>query len=153
GFGTVAAYVADNVAVDLGGGTASINGSGATDTLIGITTAMALGSNDTLIGAFRTTTLIGAAAWNTLIGGGGRTTLLGQGLGDVLIGGSGQTVAAYTHDNVSIDLGAGTAGVNGASTTDTLVGLTLGAVSGAHDTITADNGYDTLTATGSHDTL
>ena len=46
----IASYKADNLTVDLGAGTAQVNGSSAFDTLIGFVEAQVTGDNDTLIG-------------------------------------------------------------------------------------------------------
>jgi GH24 family phage-related lysozyme (muramidase) len=133
GIGVLAAYSIDDVTVDLGGGTATVNGSGISDILIGITTLTAFGTND------------------TLIGGAGLTTLVGQVNGNTLVAGTGQTVAFYRQDNVIVDLAAATATLNGAS--DTLVGINDVVLGGASDTAFAGGGTDTLTATGVSDTL
>ncbi len=47
---TVASYTGNDLTVNLATGAATVNGSGVSDTLIGITRAMISGSNDTLIG-------------------------------------------------------------------------------------------------------
>jgi Ca2+-binding RTX toxin-like protein len=135
GVGTVAAYSIDNVAVDLAAGTATANGASVSDTLLGITTAAALGSNDTLIGGPGSTTLISNAAGNTLVAG------------------SGVTIAAYTRDDVAVDLSTATARVNGSGISDTLVGIVAATVSGRSDTIVAGSGIDTLSSTGTNNTL
>ena len=135
GEGTMAAYTLDNVTADLGSGTATVNGSGVSDSLIGITTLTAFGVND------------------TLIGGDGLTTLIGQANGNTLVAGSGETHAFYRLDNVTLDLAAGTAVVAGGSMGDTLVGITVAEVAGENDTAIAGGGIETLIASGTSDTL
>ena len=134
GAGTVADYEIDNVTVDLATGTGTVNGSGVSDTLLGITTAQASGTDD------------------TLIGGSGTTTLLSDGGGNTLVAGSGQTVAAYNLDNVTIDLAAGTAAVNGSSAQDKLVGITNAIAGGTNDTLVAGSGDEDLFGGGGANT-
>ena len=141
GAGAVAAYSLDNLAVNLGAGTAGINGSGVSDTLLGIAAAAAFGHGDTLIGGPSTS----AQGVSTLISGAG---------GNTLVAGSGQTVASYGLDNATVDLGAGTARANGASAADTLVGISAAAVSGSNDTLIAGGAAgEMLLANGSGDSL
>jgi Ca2+-binding RTX toxin-like protein len=135
GVGTVATYTANDLTVDLATGTASINGSGTSDTLLGINAVAALGSGDTLVGGSGTTTLISNAAGNTLEAG------------------TGSTVALYALANVTVNLAAETASVNGSGISDTLVGINAAAVSAGHDTIVAGSGAQILSATGSADSL
>ena len=134
GVGTIAAYTLNGVTVDLANGTASVN-SRSHDTLIGIDVAAALGSGD------------------TLLGGSGATTLISDAAGNTLEAGTGSTTALYATDDVAVDLATGTAAVNGASASDTLVGITNVVTSGSNDTLTAGSGTDTLTANGSGATL
>jgi Ca2+-binding RTX toxin-like protein len=129
--GAVAAYTVANVAVDLTAGTASVAGTTTADTLIGITTVAADGSNETLIGNGAADTLISDAAGNTLIGG----------------------YAAYALEGVAVDLGAGTASVAGTSASDTLIGIAAATVEGSGDTLLGGTGGEALFASGSSDTL
>ena len=126
GLGVTAVYTGDNVTVDLVAGTASVNGSGVDDTLIGIDVAKASGANDTLIS---------------------------DGSGNTLIAGVASVLVSYATDDLTVDLGAGTAAVNGSSSHDKLVGVSAAAVSGNDDTIKAGAGADTLIAQGSDDSL
>jgi Ca2+-binding RTX toxin-like protein len=135
GSGAIAAYALDDVTVDLTAGTARLNGSSVADTLIGITTAAAFGIND------------------TLIGGPGVTTLESNAAGNTVASGAGQAVAGYLLDNVSVDLAAGTAAVNGTAAADTLIGINSATVTGTNDTIVGGSGSGTLSANGSNDTL
>jgi Ca2+-binding RTX toxin-like protein len=135
GSGAVAGYTAANLTVDLATGSAAVNGAAAADTLIGIGIAAALGTGETLIG--------GSAA----------TTLVGNGGGNTLIAGSGPTIAAYAADHVTVDLATGTASVNGATTTDSLIGFTAALVSGTADTLVAGTGAELLQSTGSANAL
>ncbi len=134
----VAAYAIDNVTVDLGSGTgtASINGSSVSDTLIGFNTVIALGQNDTLIdsGGFN---VIGSDA-------GGNTLVAGF-----------FTTALYSNDDVTVDLNANTASVNGSGVSDTLVGeFESATVSGNNDTLIGSaSSTGELTANGDSDTL
>jgi Ca2+-binding RTX toxin-like protein/subtilisin-like proprotein convertase family protein len=160
----VAAYAADGAIADLSAGVAQANGGTVNDTLVGIRVAEAFGNNDTLLGGVAGgDTLIAAGGTNdTLVargtsevlqGGSGSATLVGNGAGNTLIGGAGQTVAYFGLDNLVVNLATGTARVNGASTADTLVGITRVVLSGANDTVIGDSGTDTLFATGSGDML
>ena len=135
GTGAIAAYKTANAVVNLEDGTATINGSETSDTLSGITEAAGLAAND------------------TLIGGEGDTTLFGSVAGDTLEGGPGTTVASYASNDLAINLGAGTAMLAGGGASDTLIGITDGAVSGTDDTVTSDSGSDVLYSTGSDNTL
>ena len=135
GSGALAAYSLNNVTVDLGTGSATINGSGISDTLVGIGAALALGTGD------------------TLIGGSGVTTLASNAAGNTLVTGSGQTVAAYDVDNAVVNLAAGVASVNGSSASDALIGVSAATVSGASDTLIGNGAGDLLTASGSNDVV
>ncbi len=135
GFGASVVYSIDNVTVDLATGTAGVNGSSVADSLSGFNTAAVLGSNDTLIDGNSGSTLISSAGGNTLVGG------------------TGQTTAAYANNNLAVNLATGTAGVNGASASDTLIGIHAVAVSGSNDTVTGDSGTDILSSSGTSNTL
>jgi Ca2+-binding RTX toxin-like protein len=135
GFGTVALYKPGNLTIDLSAGTAGVTGSTVSDTLIGITTLAVLGTGDTLIGGPAASTLFSNAGGNTLEGG------------------SPQTMAIYGLDNLTVDLATGTAQVNGASTSDSLVGIANVLVTGQDDTLIGGSGTDVLTSRGTDDTL
>ena len=135
GAGTIAAYALNDVTVDLTAGTAAVNGSGVSDTLLGISSALANGAND------------------TLIGGAGVTTLFSDAAGNTLIAGAGQTTAAYTQDDVTVNLATGSATINGSNTSDTLVGITSADVSGASDTLVGNSAGDILEADGTNDVV
>ena len=127
-------YDASGVAIDLATGTVAEGA--ASDTLVGtFSVAQAGGSDDTLIGDSGATTLVSDAAGNTLIAG------------------AGQTQAWYANANVTVNLDAGTAGVNGAGTGDTLTGIKAAAVSGNNDTLIASGAGKTLEGSGVADTL
>ena len=81
-------------------------------------------------------------------------TLLGT-AGGVTLDGSAipGAIAAYSLDDVTVDLGAGTASQNGSSVSDTLIGIDVVMVSGSADTVIAGTGADTLMAAGNNDTL
>jgi hypothetical protein len=129
-------YGGDDVMVNLASGMAGVNGSGITDTLVNIHAAQAGGSND------------------TLYGGAGITTLGSNGHGNTLIAATNRTVASYDGSGLAVDLGAGTAAVDGASIGDVLVGIAAGSVGGANDTLIGSaSGGDFLAATGAHDTV
>jgi Ca2+-binding RTX toxin-like protein len=137
-------------------GITSVIVTGNNDTLIadgGNDTLSVTGNNDTLIGGSGTATLSATGSSDILIGGGGTTTLLGTGTGDTLEAGTGKTIATYAANSIAVNLATGTAAISGASTSDTLVGITDVVTSGNNDTLTAGNGNDTLTATGSDATL
>jgi len=135
GTGAIAAYTSNNITINLATGTAGVHGAGTVDTLLGFRIAAALGSNE------------------TIIDGNGGSTLFSDAAGNTLIGGTGETVAAYSANNVSVNLSTGTAGVDGSGTSDSLIGIAAAAVSGSSDTIIAGNGADVLSSTGSGNTL
>ncbi len=167
----VASYSASGMTVNLAAGTAGVNGSGVSDTLVGIIDAVVSGNNDTLIADGGTDTLSLTGSNGTLIGGSGTATLTATGGNDILQGGSGTTtlisnaggntlmagagltVAQYTTANAAVNLASGNAGINGTGVSDTLVGITDVVVSGTGDTVTGGAGFDTLTAKGKNDTL
>lgn len=101
GTGSVAAYAADNVTVDLAAGRATANGPPPNDMLVGIVSAAVQGGHDTLIAGsgsrtmsagcsgngagdtlFSSTSTFGFLPGNTLIGGAGSDTLGSSGVGD-----------------------------------------------------------------------
>jgi hypothetical protein len=67
----VASYSADTLAIDLSAGTASINGSAVSDTLVGISNVTASGNDNTLIADDGTDVLSVSVTGDILIGGGG----------------------------------------------------------------------------------
>lgn len=135
GINVLAAYADDNVVINLAAGTATLDGGSLSDKLVGITQALALGTNDTLIG--------GSLA----------TTLFSNGAGNTMIAGSGATTVAYALDGVTIDLSALSATVNGAAVNDTLVGITRVAAFGANDTLIGAGAGDVLMSGGQDNTL
>ncbi|GLH77086.1 hypothetical protein SSBR45G_19940 [Bradyrhizobium sp. SSBR45G] len=135
GRSAVAAYLLDNVAIDVAAGTATVSGSGVSDTLLGFTTIAALGTNDTLYDGSNGSTLCSSAAGNTLVGG------------------AGQTVASYAGDHVTVDLGAGTASLNGSVARDTLIGIKAGILAGSNGTLLGGSGDNLLYSSGSSNTL
>jgi Ca2+-binding RTX toxin-like protein len=171
---TTAYYGVYGETVSLATGTAKVNGSSVSDTLVGITIVQIGGTGNTLIGGSGTDTLVGSGVANTVIGGSGVNTLIAGGattVGDTLIGGTGTTtfwagtpgatfiagtglsVAAYTANNEAINLSAGVAKVNGSSVSDTLVGIAIAQVSGQSDTLIGGSGSDTLLGSNNYDTL
>jgi Ca2+-binding RTX toxin-like protein len=168
---TTVVYTGDGLTIDLATDTATINATGVTDSLVGITnvavtgnsdtliadgsadTLSVTGSNDKLIGGSGTATLAAAGSGDILIGGSGTTTLVGTAAGDTLEAGTGKTTATYAASSLAVNLATGTAAVNGAGTSDALVGITNVVTGGSNDTLTAGSGTDTLTANGSGATL
>jgi Ca2+-binding RTX toxin-like protein len=161
--GAVAYYSANGVAVDMRGGTAKASGSSLADTLLGVSAAIASGSNDTLIGGNGSSTLLALGSTDTLIGGAGGGTLVGEGLGDTLVGGSGATtllsygtfgrtllagtgptVALYEEDQLVINLASGQATSEARSIADALVGITAVEETGTLSVLIAGAGADTL---------
>ena len=143
-------------------------------------TSTAAGGRSTLIAGTGSDTLASAGAGNVLVGGSGQDlltstgfsrliagtsadTLISTGFDDVLVGNAlGSTliaeagklaVAVYDMDNVTVDLTAGTATVNGSSTSDTLTNIAIVQTSGNDDTLVGGTGTTTLTASGTGDTL
>ncbi|WP_206747706.1 cadherin-like domain-containing protein [Telmatospirillum siberiense] len=133
-----AAYVLDDVTVNLDMGTASMNGSGVADTLIGITVAAAYGRDDTLIGEAD------------------NDTLIGNGSGSTLVGTAGRTEAYYGNTSVTkpllVDLAAGTATEFG-GTNDRLIGITKVELGGVEGTLIGGSGADVLLSSGSSNLL
>ena len=167
----IAAYTANGLAVNLATGTAGINGSGISDTLVGIVdvtvhgnndtliadgsadTLTATGNDDTLTGGTAASTLTATGSGNTLTGGSGPSTLISNAGGNTLIAGTGVAVAQYSVANLAVNLAAGTASVTGSGIADTLIGITDVTVSGTGDTVTGDANADTLAAKGKSETL
>ncbi|MGO4713340.1 S8 family serine peptidase [Bradyrhizobium sp. 2TAF24] len=131
-----------NLTVNLATGKAAVNGASASDTLIGIASAMASGAGDTLIA--------GAVA-GTLVATGASDTLVGNALGSSLQASQSSSVAWYTGNYETINLGTGTARMAGATVGDTLIGLTNAKVSGVGSTLIAGSGVNTLIASGTSD--
>src|SRR5262249_49446029 len=139
---TVLSYEVDNLAIDLGAGTASVHGSGVSDKLLGFgpsnplasfANLIVLGNNDTAVAGIGQALLTAAGNNDTLISGTGSDTLIATGSYDTLVSDvSGNTlqaaqtavatVALYTGNDASIDLGAGTATSARSTASDTLVG-------------------------------
>ena len=95
---TTAAFDAGDLTANLSTGAAVINGLSTGDTFTGFSAAAVVGTADTLIAG---------SGVETLIGGGLDDTLFGNASGSTLDGSSGSgTVAAYTTDNVTINLSA-----------------------------------------------
>ena len=111
------------------------------DTLLSINAASAFGFNDTLIAANGADTLTAASAEDTLIGNAAGSTLIDNG------GFGSGNVAAYTADNVVVDLNANTATVNGSSVSDTLVGIHAVEALGTNDTLIGNSGFQNTTLT------
>ncbi|MFG3757039.1 hypothetical protein, partial [Klebsiella pneumoniae] len=99
-------------------------------------------------------TLIASGANSTLIGGSGLSTLVSNAGGNTLVAGSGPAIADYVGiANLTVNLATGKAAVNGASASDTLIGIASAMASGAGDTLIAGAVAGTLVATGASDTL
>src|SRR5205807_8942675 len=107
GGGTVAVIRGNTAVVDLAAGTATSD-FGSVDTLMGIHRVAAVG------GSFDT--LIGDAAGSTLD-----------------VSQADRATAAYRLDDVTVDLCAGTATVNGSSVSYTLIGFTTAVELGRHE--------------------
>jgi len=152
---TQAFYTANGMTVNLADGAASINGSGVSDTLVGVASADVVGNNDTLIGGNLSGTLWGSGQGDTLIGGSGTTTLVSNLGGNTLLAGTGSTQAWYTYDDIVIDLATGAVtNVHGGGTSDTLLGISQAFDTGNSDTlIGAGGGGDMLAVVGTGDTL
>jgi Ca2+-binding RTX toxin-like protein len=154
----------DTVLADSGNDTLTAAGSG--DTVIGgtgnDTLIVAGGASNVLEAGSGADTLLSDGTNDTLIAGSGIDTLASSDTGDTLVGNAGgstlistgtQSVASYAADHVAVDLAAGTATINGATTGDTLVGITAALVYGSSDTVLAGSGTNTLLASGASDTL
>ncbi|MCK1540945.1 hypothetical protein IVB12_02790 [Bradyrhizobium sp. 179] len=119
-------YSANNMMVDLVTGLAEVQGSGESDTLIGVKAVNLAGEQGTIVS---------------------------NGSGNTLISSSSSTKLVYEVNNVSVDLGAGTASVAGSSQVDRLVGLGYVEVSGDGDVAATGLSPATLVASGANDTL
>ncbi|MGY3597188.1 Ca2+-binding RTX toxin-like protein [Bradyrhizobium sp. USDA 4341] len=160
---TQAIYTLDGMAINLAAGTATVEGATVNDVLIGINDAMVTGTSDTLIGGAGPEALSAAGSDDTIIAGtgvqtlsssGSDNTLVGNGAGSILDGTGGTgTIAAYALDNVTVDLAAGTATVNGSSVSDTLRGITSVMLSGHNDTAIGGTIATTLYSDGAGNTL
>ncbi|PKU21458.1 beta strand repeat-containing protein [Telmatospirillum siberiense] len=151
---TRASFGGSFVTVDLNAGTARVNGSTTFDTLIGIKAVQVFGYGDTLIGSAAggddleitglNDTLIANGGGDVLRGGTSAGTLASNAAGNTLIAGSGKVIAYYAADDVTVDLTAGRAGVNGATAADTLVGISAAEAAGSGDTLIGGTGRSTL---------
>ena len=149
----VATYAHDDATVNLATGSEWIAGSAGGDELIGISAASVSGENDTVIGGNGGGVLWASGTDDTLIAGAGTTTLWSNANGNVLEAGSGAAIASYSLAEVAVNLASGSAAVNGSSLSDTLIGITTVAVSGANDTLIGGRTADTLIANGTNETL
>ncbi|MEN2470076.1 calcium-binding protein [Burkholderia sp. GS2Y] len=159
---TAAWFSGDAITVDLGAGTAVVNGATVHDTLLGITRAVVAGQHDMLRSAAAggdtlfafgvEDTLVALGAGNTLEGGTHVATLLGNGAGNTLIAGTGQTVATYG-SNATVDLGAGVAAINGTGAHDVLVGISIADATGTAATLIGSTGTSTLVGNVQGNTL
>lgn len=166
---TIVEYVGDGMTVNLSTGTARVNGSTASDTLIGITNVVLAGKNDFAVGGNGTDTLSALGTDDTLRGGSGTSTLISEINGNTIIGGSGKTVfiahASTTNiSNAVVDLTAGTASgtrylqdaaghLNIVHPSDTLIGISVAMAVDYSETITSSNNGNTLIAAGFYETL
>jgi subtilisin-like proprotein convertase family protein/Ca2+-binding RTX toxin-like protein len=153
GSGLVASYHANNLLINLAAGIASINGSHASDTLIGISAAAVTGNSDTLIADGGVDTLSASGSNDTLLGGSGLAVLGSNAGGNTLKVGSGTAIAAYTANNLTVNLASGTAGINGSSAKDTLIGMSGAIVVGSGDTVLGGSGLSTLGSNAGGNTL
>ena len=150
-----------------GSGTDTLTSSGLFNSLVGgsgADTLLSSGQQDTLIAGSGSQTLTSIGADNTLIAGTAADLLTTSGAGDscwwaMLLGsalngaGGSGAIAVYTIDNVTVDLAAGTAGVNSAMVADTITGIANATVSGAGDTAMAGSGASILSSDGFSNTL
>ncbi|MEW6438247.1 MAG: calcium-binding protein [Pseudomonadota bacterium] len=157
--GDMAAYSVKDVTVNLAGGTAGVNGTDVSDTLVGFTYAAAFGSGDTLIGASNSV-LWGLGSDDTLIGGNG-DHLFGNGQGNTLVAGTSDVLGYSGVSNMTVNLATGTASTNGSTISDVLVGSFQsvniggpGAAINSYDTLIGGAGTESLaTQSGNYNTL
>jgi serralysin len=90
-----------------------------------------------------------------ITGGAGSDTILGNGANDTIDGGEGGNFAAYwsSMSSVAVQLGAGTATVDGHGGQDVLINIQGVIGSGFDDTISGSNVSDVLIGLGGNDTL
>lgn len=119
-------YSADDMLIDLPGGTAGVQGSGRHDTLIGVQTVDLTGVDGTIVSNGSGNTLISASTSNTL---------------------------EYSNDDVLVDLAVGSAAVAGDAQADQIIGLNHIVLSGTNDVARAGTFAATLVASGTSDTL
>ena len=131
-----------------GSGFESLTTYGSSNTLIGGS------SNDILTSNGYQNTLMAGTGANVLQSTGYGDTLIGNGLGSSLLGRVGNgAIAAYTIDNVLVDLGSNRATVSGSGVSDLLENIIVAEALGHHDTLLGNSGDTTLIAAGSADTL
>ncbi|QAU35553.1 hypothetical protein [Janthinobacterium sp. 17J80-10] len=167
GLGTdFADYTALAVAinVNLATGIASADGSGATDTLIGIDNILGGTGNDTLTGDANGNRLEGRNGNDSLVGGAGNDTFLGGNGADTLDGGIGTDFLDYSTATAAVtaNLATGTTSDDGTGAIDTFTGMEYLIGGSAGDFLTGDaannriegrNGNDSLVGADGSDTL
>ena len=149
-----------------GSGISTLSSSGSSNSLFGGSGSQTLsssGSSDTLVAGSGSDVLESSGTDNQLFAGAGLDTLISTGTNDTLFGGANggtldatsgnQAMAFYSQNDVTIDLLAGTASVNGSGVSDMLLGISNVGVSGGYDSVTGDNGTDTLFSEGEDNTL
>ncbi|MEJ1939246.1 hypothetical protein WDZ92_54300, partial [Nostoc sp. NIES-2111] len=119
-------YSADDMLIDLPGGTAGVQGSGRHDTLIGVQTVDLTGVDGTIVSNGSGNTLISASTSNTL---------------------------EYSNDDVLVDLAVGSAAVAGDAQADQIIGLNHIVLPGTNDVARAGPFAAPLAASGTSDTL
>ncbi|QAU35560.1 nidogen-like domain-containing protein [Janthinobacterium sp. 17J80-10] len=167
GLGTdFADYTALAVAVNvnLATGIASADGSGATDTLIGIDNILGGTGNDTLTGDANGNRLEGRNGNDSLVGGAGNDTFLGGNGADTMDGGIGTDFLDYSTATAAVtaNLATGTTSDDGTGAIDTFTGMEYLIGGSAGDFLTGDaannriegrNGNDSLVGADGSDTL
>ncbi|QAU35555.1 M10 family metallopeptidase C-terminal domain-containing protein [Janthinobacterium sp. 17J80-10] len=167
GLGTdIADYTALAVAinVNLATGIASADGSGATDTLIGIDNILGGTGNDTLTGDANGNRLEGRNGNDSLVGGAGNDTFLGGNGADTMDGGIGTDFLDYSTATAAVtaNLATGTTSNDGTGAIDTFTGMEYLIGGSAGDFLTGDaannriegrNGNDSLVGADGSDTL
>ncbi|QAU35559.1 pre-peptidase C-terminal domain-containing protein [Janthinobacterium sp. 17J80-10] len=167
GLGTdFADYTALAVAVNvnLATGIASADGSGATDTLIGIDNILGGTGNDTLTGDANGNRLEGRNGNDSLVGGAGNDTFLGGNGADTMDGGIGTDFLDYSTATAAVtaNLATGTTSNDGTGAIDTFTGMEYLIGGSAGDFLTGDaannriegrNGNDSLVGADGSDTL
>ena len=137
---------AAGVVVDLGAGSTSDDGDGASDTLTSIEDATGSAFGDLLIGS---------SVANVLLGGGGDDFLEGLAGIDTLNGGAGSDTIKYVSSaaGITVDLGSNSVSDDGEGANDTLASIENVIGSAFADTIIGDGGANSLDGGAGDDTL
>lgn len=137
---------ASGVVANLAAGTASNDGDGGSDLLIGIEYLGGSSFADQLTGDDSANVITGLAGADSIVGAGGNDQLTGATGNDTLDGGTGSDYAIYiaAAGAIKIDIAAGVAALDGDGGTDTLIGIEAIFGSNFGDEIKGDDGANAV---------